>query len=475
MKMKTQDAVDKEVALRKPKRTRRGVRLATIGAVLVVALIVGASAVVFARLSQQQQQQKNAASAQPPSGSWVAVLQGYTISSLSAAENASNMLYACATSAQNTNGASGQPTNGTSSNSVNYTVLRSSDFGSHWQDVGSKAALGASCRVAINPINSNDIFASGLSSSNGQTTAFLRHSSDGGQTWTSIAPTLKVGSAQLGTAWNVQDLSFAGNALFGTQWFTPAAMPNSHPGAVPRSFTRLSRLVMSTDGGQTWTIVDGQFATTSQGVSSYAVDPLNSRTIYDLVSTPWWPIQPIETEPYDILPAYGVNGNLYKTTDGGANWQLLLKSLPFGTQVRLANGQLQTLYVGGRRGPLPYVGHSMPGNGNSVPYATGNFSLQVSSDGGSTWRAVADVPQAQASLVQSWFVDAHGQVVIQASSVIERFDAASNSWSTVTKPPTSASGTLVSVTPGDGNSDVLWYVGTVGSGNGQVGLWRFVG
>jgi len=526
MKMKTQDTVHKEVALREPKRTKRRVRLATIGAILVVALIVGASALVFAQLSQQHRQQQNAA--QPPSGSWVSVLQGYTISSLLAAENASGVLYACATPAHTNNGVSGQP-----SQSIAYTVLRSSDFGSHWQDVGSKAALGESCRVAINPTNSNDIFASGLSSSNGQTTAFLRHSSDGGQTWSSITPTLKVGSAQLGTTWNVQYLSFAGNALFGTQWFTPAAMPNSHPGAVPRYFTRLSRLVMSTDGGQTWTIVDAQFATTSQGVSSYAVDPSNSQTIYDLVSTPWWPIQPIQTEPADILPAYGVNGNLYKTTDGGANWQLLLKSLPFGAQVRLASGQPQTLYVGGRRGPLPYVAHSMPGNSNSVPNATGNFSLQMSSDGGSTWRNVAGVPQAQASLVQSWFVDANGQVFInisaggystsgsgqngeptastgtataatpvmvpptktqtgvmpsisehvavvlttappnyppQAIASIQRYNATSNTWREVTKPPTN--GTLLTVTPGDSNaSDVLWYVGT---GNGGTTLYRFV-
>ena len=468
--MKTQDAVHQEVTPLDQKRTRRGTRLTAIGAIVVVALIVGASAMVFAQLRQQQVQQKSAASPLPPTGSWVPVLQGYTISSLFAAHTDANILYACATPAQNNTGTSGQPANGTPSNSVNYTVLRSTDFGSHWQDVGGKASLDASCQLAINPGNSNDVFAAGLSSNNGQTTAFLRHSSDGGQTWTSITPTLKVGDAQLGTLWNVQSLSFAGNALFGTQWFTPAAMPNSHPGVLPKYFNRLSRLVTSSDGGQTWTIVDGQFATTGQGVSSYAVDPAHSQTIYDLVSTPWWPIQPIETEPYDILPAYGVNGNLYKTTDGGANWQLLLKNLPFGTQVHLANGQPQTLYVGGRRGPLPYIGRSMPGNSNSVAYATGNFSLQRSSDGGSTWRTVADVPQAQASLVQSWFVDANGQVVIQANNVILRYDSASNSWSTVTKTPTD--GSLLAVTPGDSKSDVLWYEG---SGNGRVGLYRFVG
>ena len=468
--MKTQDAVHKEIAPLEPKRNRRGKRFATIAAIVVVALIVGASALVFAQVRQQQVQQKGAASSLPASGSWVPVLQGYTISSLFAAHSDSNILYACATPANNT-GASRQPANGTPSNGVNYTVLRSTDFGSHWQDVGGKASLGASCQLAINPGNSNDVFAAGLSSNNGQTTAFLRHSSDGGQTWSSISPIIKVGGAQSGTTWSVQELSFVGNALFGTQWFTPpAAMPNSHPGVLPKYFNRLSRLVTSTDGGQTWTIVDAQLAATGQGVSDYVVDPGNSQIIYELVSTPWLPIQPIETEPYDILPAYGVNGNLYKTTDGGANWQLLLKSLPFSTQVHLATGQPQMLYVGGRRGPLPYVGRSMPGNSNGVAYATGNFSLQVSSDGGSTWRNAADVPQAQASLVQRWFVDANGQVVIQANNVIQRYDSASNSWREVTKSP--VSGEMLTVTAGDNKSDVLWYVG---SDNGRTGLYRFVG
>ncbi len=470
-----------------------------MGAILVVALIIGASAVVFAQLSQQH---KNAAL--PPSGNWATVLQGYTITSLVAANNSPGVLYACATRANS-----------------NFTVLRSTDFGSHWQEIGSKAALGESCQLAINPTDSNDIFATGVSMGNGQATAMLKHSTDGGQNWASVQPTLNMTNSTASTpvAWNVQELRFVGTTLFGLQWLPLNMRSTDQRGTLSRYFTRLSRLVSSTDGGQTWKAVDAQLAMGGQSVSSYAVDPTNSNTIYELVSTPWWPIQPRQVEPNDIIPIFGSNGNLYKTTDGGATWHLLLKNLPFGTQMQLARGNTQTLYVGGTRSPLPYIRSGATNNTND---AQSGFNLQMSSDGGATWRTVPSLPQA--SFVQNWFVAKNGQVFIntntgfvpgvqptaivgtaiattpitipgmtpqtgtipsisehvvalttpptstpQTTAVIQRYDSSNNTWSMVTKPPTY--GVMLAVTPSDANSSVLWFLGTT---NGKTALYRFI-
>jgi len=496
--MKTQDSVDIPTA--ETTHVKKSTRLATIGAILVVALIIGASAIVFAQLSQQH---KNAAL--PPSGNWTAVLQGYTISSLVAANNAPGVLYVCAT---RTN--------------TNFTVLRSTDFGSHWQDIGSKAALGETCQIAINPTNSNDIFATSVSASNGQATIMLKHSTDGGQTWTSVQPTLKMTGAIASTpvAWNVQELRFVGTTLFGLQWLPLNIRPTDQRGTLPKYFTRLSRLVASTDGGQTWTVVDAQFAKGGQSVSSYAVDPTNSSTIYELMSIPWWPIQPNRTETNDSIPTFGINGSLYKTTDGGTTWHLLLKNLPFGTQMQLASGNARTLYVGGTRSPLPYI---RTGATNDTNNAQSGFKLQMSSDGGATWREVP--PLSQVSFVQNWFVDKNGQVFIdtgigvgsggqptaivgtaiattpitgpgltpqsktmpsisqhvsvaltqpptitpQTTATIQRYAPSNNTWNAVTKLPTY--GVMLTVTPGNANNDVLWFLGTT---NGKTALYRFI-
>ena len=68
--------------------------LSGVGAVLVVILVVGASAFVFAQLSQRRQGGGRAGN--PAAGKWEQVLSGYSVSSVVAADNAPAVLYACA-------------------------------------------------------------------------------------------------------------------------------------------------------------------------------------------------------------------------------------------------------------------------------------------------------------------------------------------------------------------------------------------
>lgn len=490
-----------------PGRSRRRRWLAGIGAIIVVALLTGASALVFAQLRQRQASQTTPP---PPVAQWKQVLKGYTITSLVAARSNPAVLYACAA-----------PNATSQSSPATITVLRSTDFGDHWQDIGSKAALNEACQLAVNPADGNEIYAISIAN-NAQRTEALKHSTDGGQTWETIQPVLHVPANQAPALWTVQQIQVEGNHLFGVQWIIPRAKPVDLPA---RAFPfLLPRLVTSVDGGHNWTVIDNQFATQLLGVQSYAVDPTNPNTIYDLVGHLLFPLRVVPT--YDPLPYTGLNQQLFKSTDGGATWQMLLNDMPFGSQVQLATGNPQLIYVGGTIGPLPLA----PGAAESPSIAPGSFHLQVSMNGGATWQKVA-IPSDMQS-VQSWFVSPGGQVYasptipfsgqpttititavpatpvpvptgnpqsggipiqqgsspvgaqfiepsgvhapampIATSKPIRRYDPITNRWSDVTRPP--IPGFMLQLTPAQDNSGaILWFTGTAAAG--QMTLYRFV-
>jgi hypothetical protein len=443
---------------------------AYLGAILVVALIIGVSATVFSLWKVRHGQGTNLSPfgqpAMPPSGQWVQALNGYSVTALEAVQSNPAVLYACAVHG---------PLK--ADYDVQYTIMRSSDFGSHWQDVGSQAAINGSCQLAVNPANSNELYVvSGPmgASGNGAISYTLKHSVDGGQTWTTISPMLHSSDIHSGIPWNIQQLTFAGNFLFGTQW-VPTEIPFPHPEFMPDGSFPMARLVESTDGGHTWAVIDRYFDATRKGVRSYAVDPTDPRTIYDLVGG-GWPI-PVDRAQENSVPAYGLNEALYKTTDGGATWTLLLNNLPFVSSVQLANGSPNVVYVGGTQGLFPREGQQ--GSVTEQPQASsyrlgvGNFLLRVSSDGGAHWRIVTKASQLMTVL--NWFVGTNGQLytrstVVEGGAKIVRYNPATDTWSDVT--PISASRTLIAVTLSDANNGaVLW---TVSSGNEQPTLYRYV-
>ena len=433
-----------------PGRPRRRRWLAGIGAIIVVALLTGASALVFAQLKQRQASQTTPT---PPVAQWQQVLKGYTLTSLVAARSNPAVLYACAV--QSATSQSSQAT---------ITVLRSTDFGDHWQDIGSKAALKETCQLAVNPADGNEIFAISIAN-NAQGTEVLKHSTDGGQTWETIQPVLHVPAAQATALWTMQQIQLEGNQLFGVQWLIPRAKPVGLP---IRAFPfLLPRLVRSVDGGHNWTVIDNQFAAQQLGAHSYAVDPTNPNIIYDLAGHLLFPLKEVPTN--DPLPYIGLNQQLFKTTDGGATWQMLLNDMPYGSQVQLATVNPRLIYVGGTIGPLPLAPgtaespypytageakgrpqgsplHTTPlpplqGYGEispavSYPIAPGSFNLQVSTNGGTAWKNVA-IPSDMQS-IQNWFASPEGQAY--ASPTIP-----------FSGTPTAITITAVPVTPVPGN------------------------
>ncbi|GAC1360818.1 MAG: hypothetical protein NVSMB38_44720 [Ktedonobacteraceae bacterium] len=490
--MKTQDTEDTQTTT-SFHNSRHATWLNSLGALVVVALLVGLSATAFAywRVSHNK-------TAAPQVGTWVRVLDGYNIVSITAAPSNAAVLYACGIHSQPSTSVPYRPNMPT----VSYTLLHSTDSGTHWQEVTN---LNADCQLAINPANSNDIYAvamAGHVTSNGQVTNVLKHSTDGGRSWTDIAPTLNVGNAQLSIAWHVQQLSMVGNHLFGIQWLAPATLP---PIEKPSSVTLparlyISRLIESSDAGHTWTIVDGNLGTTGQGTRDYTVSPSDPQTIYELVGAQW-KLYTVPSTPTDI-PTYSNNLTLYKTTDGGRTWTKLLYDLHYGSKMQLASSNPSLVYVGGTIGVMPLIGNDT-GVDKSAPIP---FLLHVSTDGGATWHNIA--APTGITLVQNWFVSADGQVyaatgsapsgqptattgtivpsgtsqikpvgysvvssqVVVASGVtaIQRYDATSGTWSTITRTP--SNGALIAVTTSTmQHKDALWFLSDA---NEQQVLYR---
>ncbi len=418
MKPHDNDTIGTQPASRQPDIRPRGRGwLAGFGAVVVVALVIGLSVFVFAQARQHGGTQTGST---PPSGQWQLVLKGYGITSLVAVNSDPAELYACATVEPNGDG-QGAP--------GPLALLHSTDFGAHWQDVGKTAALSGSCQVTVNAANSNEVYVV-TAEGNGQSSDVLKHSTDGGQTWQTISPVLHSPSGNDTMPWYVQELRLAGNRLYALQWTQLGNVPYAHQ----PPYGILSRVVTSTDGGHNWTVFDGQLSSTHLGTFDYVVDPANSNTVYELLGLPWLPPIVKTAGASDVrASAIGSDEKLYKTTDGGATWHMLLDNLPFRSQVQIAIDQPNIIYAGGMMGPLPLAGQpNIEPQQPVVPGAAGSFQLHISSDGGATWRDIA--PPAGLFGLSSWFVTANGQAILGGL-----YAAAAS--------PTAVPGTAVPATP----------------------------
>ena len=468
---------DKEAAqaVTSAHKNRRVPWLASLGTLIIVALIAGLGATVFA-YSNASRTSKTTLQA----STWQRVLDGYSIESLIAAPSNPAVLYACGAPSQPSTSVPYRP----SQPMISYALLGSVNGGTSWQKLTN---MGTDCQVAVNPTQSKDLYIVGLAghfASNGQVPTVLRHSTDGGHSWTDIAPTFTTGNTQLAMPWHVQQLSMVGNHLFGIQMLPSGRLqPLGRPSSIV-TLLNLSRLVESSDGGHTWTMLDSNLGSVGQAVRTYMVSPSDSQTIYELVGLQWFPYR-IPTAPNDT-PTYGSANTLtlYKTTNSGGTWTKLRENVPYNSKIQLASSAPSLVYVGGQTSILPITGQD-------IAPLPAQFLLTISKDGGATWQTIKT--QTGSTLVQNWFVNADGQAYIATGTVlngqppvrgtvipgntkqsvgtvvttpqpgndgvtaIQRYDATSGVWSTITK--TSVSGSLLAVTASTTpQQTTLWFL-----------------
>ncbi len=267
-------------------------------------------------------------------------------------------------------------------------------------------------RIAVDPTTPQNIYAIGspLNSTNR-----LYKSTDGGNGWTQIkaamndAP-LVINPASPQTIYAGTDKSTDGgnswSRFAGTGWSpTALAIDSQNPQIVYASTDFYSidgmslkpSIFRSTNGGSDWSNV----LTIYEKFLSLAIDPLSPQIIYA-----------------------GTIRTLYKSTDGGASWNLANTGLP--------TTHIYTLAIDPKNPQTIYAGTSRWGTGTGTP----NSGIFRSTNGGVTWNAIDN--GLGGSTVRSIVIDPMAPQTIYAAAegiqngVFKSTDGG-NGWTKVTE------------------------------------------
>lgn len=431
-----------------PARHRRSLREGLPLFLILLLLIGGVVLLVVRQFNQAARNLAQPAQDLPTIIHWQPILQHYMIQSLVAAPSDPALLYVCAMPSLPEFDPNSLPSPSASSQNQppSEVLLRSADSGTHWQSLKITLGSGFSCSIVVNPANARDLYVTRInfaSAWSSKQVFFLKHSSDGGQTWTTIQATLTTPGGQH-VPWNGAGLRFVGDRLFAVQ-----------------QLSNVSHLISSTDGGRTWGVLDKNLSKPHQDLRSYAVDPTMPTTIYALVGplvVGWFSYAPLDETPTPLpspIPANQRIDRLYKTTDGGATWQELLSSVPYDSSLQLALSNHNLIYIGG-----------LTGSFNSTH--RGIFHMQFSTDGGVNWQRV--LPPVNVPLLNNWLIDSSGLLYdtvynipgthasltpVPLTSSIRRYDPSTNQWSSLNIPPTA--GFLIAITHASAKDGAIFW------------------
>jgi photosystem II stability/assembly factor-like uncharacterized protein len=304
---------------------------------------------------------------------------------------------------------------------VNGGVWKSDDYGRTWDPIFDSQPTGSVGAIAVAPSDPNIIYvASGeglqrpdLSVGNG-----IYKSTDAGQTWTHLG--LRDGQQIPALAIDPRDPNHVYAAVLG------------HPyGANPER-----GLYVSTDGGQTWQ--KSLYVDENTGASAITIDASNPDVLY---ASMWEARQ----GPWEFGNVYaGTHGGIFKSTDGGKNWNKLTQGLPAVEQayVAIAPSNPRRLYsaaasgrevgiyrsddagdnwrrittdprpatrIGGGDLPVPIVDPKDP----DTVYSTSTVTWR-SSDGGQTWSGLKGAPGGD-DYQNIWINPNNGDIILLVS------------------------------------------------------------
>jgi photosystem II stability/assembly factor-like uncharacterized protein len=237
---------------------------------------------------------------------------------------------------------------------VNGGVWKSEDYGRTWNPIFDHESTQSVGAIAVAPSDPNIVYvASGeglhrpdLSVGNG-----IYKSTDAGKTWTHLG--LRDGQQIPALAVDPRDPNKVFAAVLGHPYG-----PSEERG-----------LYLSTDGGQNWKKVISKDENT--GASDIEIDPSNP----DVVYASMWEAREGPWE--DANEFNGTNGGLFKSTDGGNNWQQLTNGLPKDLSqlyTAIAPSDPKRLYA-------------------TVAEASGKLSVYRSDDAGDTWTQITTDPR----------------------------------------------------------------------------------
>jgi photosystem II stability/assembly factor-like uncharacterized protein len=277
-------------------------------------------------------------------------------------------------------------------------VWKSENAGRTWTPIFDTQPIASIGAIAVAPSNTDTVYVgtgeadmrSQISFGNG-----MYKSTDAGKTWThsGLENTRQIGRILV----DPRDA----NIIF------VAALGHAY-GANPERGVYRSR-----DGGATWQLV--LHKSDDIGAIDLAFDPQNSATIYASVwntRRPPWSIYP---------PSYGPGSGLYKSTDGGDNWQQLTNGLPservgrIGLAVAPSNASIVYAIIDATKGGIYrsddagaswhkvsqekriwgrgwYFCHVVVDPKDAETLYVSNTSVYRSTDGGETWTAIKGAP-----------------------------------------------------------------------------------
>lgn len=196
--------------------------------------------------------------------------------------------------------------------SLGTGVYRSTDGGDTWRRMPLEIGPTRTSRIVIHPTNPDIVYVAALGHAHGpQAERGIYRTMDGGETWENVLfVDENTGASSLEMDPNNPRILFAGMwQIVVHTWGRESGGPGSG-------------IYMSRDAGDTWTKLEGHgLPTLPVGKIDICLTPANSDRVYALIETgdgvPW---HGQETE----------SGELWRSDDGGDNWQLMTHSRNFG-------------------------------------------------------------------------------------------------------------------------------------------------